>query len=431
MRRARFIILKLRLLGVPVAARSRRASLLRLSIVALALAAGLVTVSAAGARSTAEFVPCRALAAASTPSEEARDCAIRGAISGELREGDVTTTWNGNVVFRQRFKSGDPAWFFVLGTGSSVHWTTSGTAQGCTVTGGGTLIATRLVGVLDVDERVRSGVWHWGMEVDVREPRSGEQLMPVTETCPGGDNVKDIARGFAKGFMFARNNDISEPGPVVETNGLAFTGRRTGPAGETMTWSLKSRVFADETSQHGVDFIKRWEKLAERCTSNGKKARNGPFVCAYEDSLGYCTIGYGHLIGKRHCNAADHRLRWTPEESETTLLRELKKPEFEGKVHTFSKSYGLNQCQFDALMSFVYNVSTRSWVSLTAGLPLEGWENQVAQRLLKYNMGFDQKTKMNIVLPGLVQRRFAELKWFLSRPCPCKGVAGPPLPRSP
>ena len=134
-------------------------------------------------------------------------------------------------------------------------------------------------------------------------------------------------------------------------------------------------MFATEIGKHGLDFIKTWEGLP-RC--KGDRSH----VCAYNDSVGNCTIGYGHLIRKAQCTAADLKLRWTLQDAEEHLPDTAKKPEYEGVIRAFSKKYGLNQCQFDALMSFVWNAGQGSFKRLTRSLPVQGWEHTVVQRLV-------------------------------------------------
>jgi GH24 family phage-related lysozyme (muramidase) len=99
-------------------------------------------------------------------------------------------------------------------------------------------------------------------------------------------------------------------------------------------------------------------------------------------------------------------------------------------VRAFSRKYGLNQCQFDALMSFIFNAGAKSFKSLTAGVTLQNWLIEIPTRLIKYRMGknpnYDPKnptTPKYIPIPELVKRRFTESKWFLRSPCPCQGVA--------
>lgn len=306
----------------------------------------------------------------------ARDCIIRGTISG--RFGDMVggeLTWTGTLVLRQRIidpvtRVGDRKPFYILAAGSRVQWTASGTTNGCTRSGGGTLDSNRLSGSLGISGLLRPGVWRWGIGVGPRQSRNATRVMPVTLTCPDGRSTVGDAAGL-QGMVFAYNGyALGQPARNVETDGDTFAGRiRTQPGNQEWSWDLEGEAFASEAGQHGVDFIEVWEGLAERCDGSGRKTRTGRYVCAYEDSVGYCTIGYGHLIhGKQPCNAADRALRWTPAQAERELRKLLAEADFGGKVRVFSKKYGLNQCQFDALLAFVYNVSPKSWASLTTGL---------------------------------------------------------------
>ena len=402
----------------------RRAGLLRWSVALLVLAGVPVTAAAAGSKSTTASAVC-SLQSVMVAPPLARDCVIRGTVHGETIDsrGSADVTWSGTLVLR--LKEGDPGdeRRYLVTKGSSVDWTyTEVSPDGCNSTGSGTLDATHLGGYLRVGERVRevgtkvrTGVWHYGLEIS-----------------PRGTLAVTNCRGEPAGIGFTADvvdNLGYTAGHNVETDGQTFSGQLTaGPA--TVKWALVGWAFAHEISEYGIDFLKRWEALAERCTRDGRKAARGPYVCAYNDKPddpkhGNCTIGYGHLAhgGKGPCTAADLRLRWTPERADKELRREVKLDRYEGNVRAFSARYGLNQCQFDALMSYVYNTSPKSWKSLTTGLnPKKAWEAQILQRLLKFN------TAGGVVLEGLAKRRAAEFTWFATPHCPCQGVKGPPLP---
>lgn len=85
-----------------------------------------------------------------------------------------------------------------------------------------------------------------------------------------------------------------------------------------------------KTSDKMVEFIKRHE---------------GYRADAYYCEAGVPTIGYGHT---NNVKIGDHV---TPEKAEEFLRQDLQRAEKE-----INKIANLTQCQFDALVSFVYNV---------------------------------------------------------------------------
>jgi lysozyme len=89
----------------------------------------------------------------------------------------------------------------------------------------------------------------------------------------------------------------------------------------------------------------------------------------------------------------------------------------DGRVHV-----PITQVQFDALVSFVFNLGGAKFTDtsctllrwLNQGLPAE----QVADQFTRWVYGTDPKTRQPIKLPGLVRRRAAEKALFLSDATP-------------
>ncbi len=88
-------------------------------------------------------------------------------------------------------------------------------------------------------------------------------------------------------------------------------------------------------SKEGIEMLKRLEGVG------GK-----PVLKAYWDYHGY-SIGYGHLGAKKGQTI-------TAEEAERLLREDVRKAELE--VNALQVE--LQQCQFDALVSFVYNIGS-------------------------------------------------------------------------
>jgi lysozyme len=136
----------------------------------------------------------------------------------------------------------------------------------------------------------------------------------------------------------------------------------------------------------------------------------------YNDPVGLATVGYGHLIARRRVNDADRRAVWLPGQREPGRLTqpeaiELLKDDlgtYERAVDT-ATTRRMTQCEFDALVSFTYNLGAGSLRSSTL--------------LRKFNAG-DQTGAANEfgrwvkaggrTLDGLVRRRAAERALFAS-----------------
>lgn len=143
------------------------------------------------------------------------------------------------------------------------------------------------------------------------------------------------------------------------------------------------------TSRSGVDLIKSLEGL--RLTS-------------YLDSVGVPTIGYGHTgpeveLGQK----IDHQ------HAEVVLRKDLIR--FENAVKDLVK-IELNQHQFDALVSFAFNVGVNAFKNSTLLKRLNNKEDPftiVKQELPRWNKGLNNK-----VLEGLTRRRIREVELFCS-----------------
>lgn len=148
-------------------------------------------------------------------------------------------------------------------------------------------------------------------------------------------------------------------------------------------------VSAMRTSQDGIDLIKRFES----CRLN-----------AYQDSRGIWTIGWGHTHGV--CEGMTE----TQDEANADLAADLE--EYETYVNAYV-TVPLRQNQFDALVSFCYNLGpgTLKRSDLLAFVNAERFQ-QAADAFLEYVHADGQ------VLPGLVRRRQAERSLFLAPPLP-------------
>lgn len=136
-------------------------------------------------------------------------------------------------------------------------------------------------------------------------------------------------------------------------------------------------------SKEGLELIKKFE---------------GCELKAYKDAVDVWTIGYGHTKG------VVEGMEITAEEAESMLEEELK--EYCGYINDEVK-VKLEQNQFDALVSWVYNLGPSNLRSSTMLKVLnEGNYDEVPTQIKRWNRAGGQ------VLDGLVRRREAEALLF-------------------
>lgn len=98
-------------------------------------------------------------------------------------------------------------------------------------------------------------------------------------------------------------------------------------------------------SKKGAEFIGRSEGLV---------------LHPYNDAVGYATIGYGHLLHYSPVTAADKE-KWkgfTAKDAISLLQKDADKYARPLAAHAKKRGWKLNQPQFDALVSFSFNVGT-------------------------------------------------------------------------
>ncbi|MCD7971370.1 MAG: lysozyme [Candidatus Azobacteroides sp.] len=139
------------------------------------------------------------------------------------------------------------------------------------------------------------------------------------------------------------------------------------------------------TSKHGIDFIASHEGLS---------------LTAYKCPAGIWTIGYGHTKGVKEGDIV------TLKKAREFLKDDLKDAE---KAVNANLS-GLTQNQFDALVSFVFNVGSGNFSSSTLLKKAKVNPNDpdIANEFAKWNKGGGK------VLPGLTRRRKEEAELYFS-----------------
>ncbi len=123
-------------------------------------------------------------------------------------------------------------------------------------------------------------------------------------------------------------------------------------------------------------------------------------LTAYRCPAGVWTVGYGHTVG------VVPEMVITLEQAEEFLGQDIEKAE--GIVN--AEHLNLRQCQFDALVSFVFNVGGGNFrkSTLLMKVKVNPDDNSIMDEFLRWVYA---KGK---VLPGLQKRRLAEMKLYFS-----------------
>ena len=146
---------------------------------------------------------------------------------------------------------------------------------------------------------------------------------------------------------------------------------------KVFTWSNMN------IGQRGIEIIKHFE---------------GCELEAYKCPAGVWTIGYGHIKG------VSEGMSITQEQAEQMLLDELK--EYENYINELVV-VDLSQNQFDALVSWVYNLGPANLKSSTLLKVLNSGDYAgVPEQIERWNKAGGK------VLEGLIRRRLAESSLF-------------------
>ena len=146
-----------------------------------------------------------------------------------------------------------------------------------------------------------------------------------------------------------------------------------------------------KTSKAGLEIIKRHEGLR---------------LHAYKDPIGVLTIGYGHT-SRAGAPEVHPGMVITQQKANAILRADLAK--FEKWVLELTEGVSLTQNQFDALVSFTFNVGPANFEKSTLRKKLLAGDTLgAANEFPKWRKAGSQ------VFPGLVKRRAEEKALFLS-----------------
>lgn len=132
-------------------------------------------------------------------------------------------------------------------------------------------------------------------------------------------------------------------------------------------------------SENGLALIKKWE---------------GCKLTAYQDSVGIWTIGYGHTSG------VTEDMTITQAQADAYLKSDCATAE--KAVNKYDDVYNWNQNQFDALVSFAYNIGNIKQLTADGTRSI----STISSKILEYNKAGGK------VLTGLTNRRKEEKALF-------------------
>lgn len=140
-----------------------------------------------------------------------------------------------------------------------------------------------------------------------------------------------------------------------------------------------------KTSHKGIDLIKEFEGLRLK---------------AYKCPGGVWTIGYGHTAGVRP------EMVITEAQAEDFLREDL----FSCENAVNNQKLSINQNQFDALVSLIYNIGIGNFQksTLLRKARVNPNDNSIMDEFLKWVYSKGR------VLPGLQRRRLREMKLYFS-----------------
>ena len=145
-----------------------------------------------------------------------------------------------------------------------------------------------------------------------------------------------------------------------------------------------------QTSKKGIDLIKKYEGL---------------YLHAYKCPAGVLTIGYGTTNADKEitCFTINSNTIITKEKAEELLKKSIKK-KYEPLVNKYNDIYKFNQNEYDALISFCYNIGSITQLTQKG----KRTKKEIAAAMVKYNHASGK------VLKGLTRRREEERALFLT-----------------
>lgn len=154
-----------------------------------------------------------------------------------------------------------------------------------------------------------------------------------------------------------------------------------------------------KVGRRGIELIQSFEKFSGHLY--------------HTDGGGHCTIGWGHLVHPGHCDGRENERKFKVGISQRVAdqLMEADLVGAEAAINQTVEKYKiqLNQNQFDALVSFIFNTGVGSFKKMIlqilrekTGVPID----EIPKHMIRYNRSSGK------VLLGLQRRRMAEIRLF-------------------
>ncbi len=213
---------------------------------------------------------------------------------------------------------------------------------------------------------------------------SGMPLPASSYTVQSGDTLGAIAarNGTTVDALLQANPQVNDANLIFANDTLALPGA-TGDVAAPVTGGTGDDAQSLSLSQNGVDLIKSFEGLR---------------LNSYQDSAGVWTIGYGHTAGVGPGQTI------TREQAESLLRQDV---QWAQDAVRDNVDVPITQNQFDALVSFTFNVGAGAFGSSTLLSKLNGGDYAGAQQEFgRWVHAGGQR------LEGLVRRRGDEAALF-------------------
>jgi GH24 family phage-related lysozyme (muramidase) len=163
----------------------------------------------------------------------------------------------------------------------------------------------------------------------------------------------------------------------------------------------------------GIELTKKWE---------------GWVPNRYNDAVGYCTVGYGHLLKKARCDGTGTEVEFlngiSEKRGEELLIEDMKKAQIAVQM---AAPKDLTDGQFAALVDFTFNVGAGNFKNSTLLKVVKSKQlDRVPEQLRRWTKA------AGVELNGLKNRREDEIKVFfdgqpIPRPVPIPGEDLSPL----
>lgn len=224
----------------------------------------------------------------------------------------------------------------------------------------------------------------------------GSKAMDLVPRPPGGKPgiLWLVSQAVQIGFRKSQNQCIYE---AVRVTVKASMRSEYEVAKLVTSQSFYSNPFTAATSptaigDAGVELIRRFESFQANL---------------YNDPAGHCTIGYGTLVHRGKCDGSESKeYRDGITEARATELLRASAADAAAAV-SGSVTVALNQNQFDALVSFTYNIGNQAFRDSTLLTKLNGGDYTAVPVEMRKWVKSGGKT-----LQGLVNRREAEIELF-------------------